>query len=206
MEKVLDCIKNIIVYTTLSLVTPPTMAIISKSSRLSCNDKINLAKYFFGNSEVAYLGLICLVFRWISPASVNALTPTNPQVLLLQNKDQDLAILKEHRLNGSWPSDLQPDHRQRLELLDHNLLIDHDNVVWVQCQPECHKAPPRTALYIPVKYHAPVLCQFWQCNPDIMVTLQVAKLQENYCWIGMKTDLLNHHTTCINCAQLTAHK
>ena len=105
----------------------------------------------------------------------------------------DLTILKEHLLNGSWPNDLQPDHRQRLELLNRNLLIDCNNVVWVQCQPECPKAPPRTALFLPVIYCAPVLCQFRQQNPDLTVPQQVAKLQENYNWIGMKAD--GHITT-----------
>lgn len=102
----------------------------------------------------------------------------------------DLTILKEHLLNGSWPNDLQPDHRQRLELLYRNLLIDCNNVVWVQRQPECPKAPPRTALFLPVIYCAPVLCQFRQQNPDLTVPQQVAKLQENYNWIGMKADVL----------------
>ena len=38
------------------------------------------------------------------------------------------------------------------------------------------------------------------------MTQQVAKLQENYCWIGMKQDLQQHPDACGNCAQLKVHK
>ena len=88
-----------------------------------------------------------LFLRAASPAQVNALSPTNPQVLRLQSEDPDLQLLYNFRITQAWPGDLQPDHRLRLETLNKNLLIDNDNVVWVQCKPESPEAPPKTALY-----------------------------------------------------------
>ena len=147
-----------------------------------------------------------LFLRAASPAQVNALSPTNPQVLRLQSEDPDLQLLYNFRITQAWPGDLQPDHRLRLETLNKNLLIDNDNVVWVQCKPESPEAPPKTALYLPMKFRDPVICQFRQRNPDLSVSQQVAKLQENYCWIGMKQDLQQHPEACANCAQLKLHK
>ena len=85
-------------------------------------------------------------------------------------------------------------------------MINNDSVVWVQCKPESPEAPPKTALYLPIKFRDPVICQFRQRNPDLSVSQQVAKLQENYCWIGMKQDLQQHPEACANCAQLKVHK
>ena len=85
-------------------------------------------------------------------------------------------------------------------------MINNDSVVWVQCKPESPEAPPKTALYLPIKFRDPVICQFRQRNPNLSVSQQVAKLQENYCWIGMKQDLQQHPEACANCAQLKVHK
>ena len=84
-------------------------------------------------------------------------------------------------------------------------MIDQDNVVWVQYQPERPEAPPKTALYLPIKFRALVICQFRQRNPDLTVPQQVSKLQENYCWIGMKQDLQQHPNSCANCAHVKVH-
>ena len=124
-----------------------------------------------------------LFLRAASPAQVHALSPTNPQVLRLQSEDPDLQTLYAFRTTRAWPNNLQPDHRLCLETLNKNLMIDQDNVVWVQCKPESPEA--KTALYLPIKFRAPIICQFRQINPDLSVSQQVAKLQENYCWIGM---------------------
>ena len=73
-----------------------------------------------------------------------------------------------------------------LETLNQNLMINPNNVMRVQCQPESPEALPKTALYVPFKFRAPMICQFWQRNPDITLPQQVPKLQKNYCWTGMK--------------------
>ena len=41
-------------------------------------------------------------------------------------------------------------------------MIYQDNVVWVQCKLESPEAPLKTALYLPIKFSAPVICQFRQ--------------------------------------------
>ena len=35
---------------------------------------------------------------------------------------------------------------------------------------------------------------------------RVAKLEANYCWIGMKQDLDKHPSSCANCVQLKVYK
>ena len=85
-------------------------------------------------------------------------------------------------------------------------MIDQNDVVWVHCPPESPEAPPKTALYQPIKFRAPVICQFRQRHPDLSISQQVAKLQENYCWTGMKQELLQHPYSCANCAQLKLHQ
>lgn len=126
--------------------------------------KKTLAQFLAATLEYSFAiqNKIPLYLRATSPAPVHTLTPINPQILQLQRDDPSLDILKEHRLTGNWPNDLQPDHRQRLELLNPNLMINHNNVVWVQCQPECPKAPSRTAQYLLINYWSPVICQFQQ--------------------------------------------
>ena len=145
-----------------------------------------------------------LFLRAASPAQVHALSPTNPQVLRLQSEDPDLQTLYAFRTTRAWPNNLQPDHRLCLETLNKNLMINQDNVVWVQCKPESPEA--KTALYLPIKFRAPIICQFRQINPDLSVSQQVAKLQENYCWIGMKQDLQQQLESSANCTQLKVHK
>lgn len=145
-----------------------------------------------------------LFLRAASPAQANALSPTNQQVLRLQSEDPNLQILHPFRTSSTWPTDLHPDHRLQLETLNKNLMIDQDKVVWVQSQPVRPEAPPKMALYLPIKFRAPVICQFRQRNTDLTVSQQVAKRQENYCWIGMKQD--PHPSYCANCAQLKVHK
>ena len=78
--------------------------------------------------------------------------------------------------------------------------------MWVQCQPESPEAPPKTALYLPIKFQAPVICQFRQRNRDLSISQQVAKLQENHCWIEIKLKFQQHPDSCANCAQLKLHR
>ena len=115
---------------------------------------------------------LLLFLRATSLAPVHALTPTNLEILKLQAKDPDLDLIR------TWPLHIQPDHQSRLELQEKNIMIDKDKVVWVQCQPECPKAPPRMALYLPLKYRSPVICQFWQRHPDLTIVQQISKLHE----------------------------
>ena len=74
------------------------------------------------------------------------------------------------------------------------------------CKPESPEAPLKSAMYLPIKFRAPVICQFRQRNSGLSVPQQVAQLQEDYCWIGMKKDLQQHPDFCANCAQLKVHK
>ena len=62
------------------------------------------------------------------------------------------------------------------------------------------------ALYLPLKYRQPVICNFRRRHTDIPIKDQMQKLQENYCWLGMREDIAEHSRTCNNCQGLQQAK
>ena len=128
--------------------------------------------------------------------------PTNPKLLQAQNEDPDLQAIKQFRASKQWPSTLHPDHELKLHDLNRNLLVDHHGAVWVHCPGRGPDVPTLKALYLPLKYRQPVICNFRQRHPDIPIRDQMQKLQENYCWLGMREDIASHAEACNNCQVL----
>ena len=62
------------------------------------------------------------------------------------------------------------------------------------------------ALYLPLKYRQPVICNFRRRHTDIPIKDQMQKLQENYCWLGIREDIAEHSRTCNNCQGLQQAK
>ena len=105
--------------------------------------------------------------RSTSPAKVNALSIKSPQMLRLQDEDPDLVLLRMFWKTDTWLEWLMPEHKRKLEALSRNLMIDRQDVIWVQCQEGGPGAPPWAALCLPQKILAAVIFQFRQRYPDL---------------------------------------
>ena len=134
------------------------------------------------------------------------MAPDNPKLLKTQEEHPDLQLIKRFRMTSQWPSSLNPDHQIKLEDLDRNLLIDQHGVAWVHCPGRGPDVPTLKALYLPLKYRQLVICSFRQRHQDVPVKDQMQKLQENYCWLGIREDIAEHSQTCNNCQVLQQAK
>ena len=129
------------------------------------------------------------------------MAPDNPKLLQAQAR-----CIWDFWARHQWDSSLSPDHILKLEDLNPNLLIDHHQAAWVHCPGRGPDVPTMKALYLPIKYRHPVICHFRQRNPDLSVRDQVQRLQENYCWWGIRGDLAEPTDTCKNCKILKQFK
>ena len=101
-----------------------------------------------------------LHLRTTSPLQINAMGPTNPKLLQAQEEDTDLQLIKQLWMTKQWPSTLHPDYQLKLNDLNRNLLIDHHGAAWVHCPGRGSDVPTLKALYLPLKYRQPVICNF----------------------------------------------
>ena len=101
-------------------------------------------------------------------------------------------------MSKQWPPSLTLDHRIKLDDLNCNLLIDQHGATWIHCPGRGPDVPTLKALYLPLKYRPPVICNFQQRYSDVPVRNQMQKLQENYCWLSMREDIAKHSATCNN--------
>ena len=134
------------------------------------------------------------------------MAPDNPEHLQAQEEDPDLQLIKKYRMTAQWPASLNADHRVKLDDLNCNLLIDQHGAVWIHCPGRGPDVPTLKALYLPLKYRQPVVCNFQQRHPDVPVEDQMQKIQENFCWLGMREGIAEHSKTCNNCQVLQQAK
>ena len=113
------------------------------------------------------------------------MAPDNPKLLQAQEDDLDLQLIKKFRMSKQWPPSLNPNHQIILDDLNRNLLIDQHGATWIHCPGRGPDVPTLKALYLPLKYRPPVICNFQQRYSDVPVRNQMQKLQENYCWLSM---------------------
>ena len=109
-------------------------------------------------------------------------------------------------MTKKWLTSLSSDHQIKLDGLNHNFLIHQQGAAWIHCPGRGPDVPRLKALYLPLKYHQPVICNFRQRHPDVPVKDQMQKLQESYCWLGMTEDIPKHSATCNNCQILQQAK
>jgi Integrase zinc binding domain len=126
--------------------------------------------------------------------------PFQPDIIDLQRADLDLQWMNHFQVHGKWQDNVSKADTKYLQNLAIEPFQDVHNVIWIKLDDYKY---PRTALYLPEKYHNFALCeahnhQFWGHNATLKTYIWILS---SYYWPKLWTDILNHTKMCLKCQQ-----
>ena len=128
---------------------------------------------------------------------IAAIDPFTPTLREEQSSDADIIKLKQFHEKGTWPANTSKADIQKLSPLLNKFFV-RDGLIWIRLNDFERQ---RNALYLPLKYRKRALCEGHGSilSGHDAITKTYLRITDSYVWPGIKSDIHNHITSCLQC-------